>query len=177
MKKSTKGAIAAAAAAVLLLGGAGTLAFWSDSETIPGGTVSSGELSLSEPECDADWVYAAGNANPGGTVGLIVPGDAISKECTFDIAAKGDNLNAELTTVDTVDITAAPAAPTFNATVAATYSGAGTAVTEARDGETVTATITVTFPYGDDTTVNVNDTQNVTATLDDIDITLVQTES
>ncbi len=39
MNKTTKGALAASAAAVLLLGGAGSLAYWSDAETIQGGDV------------------------------------------------------------------------------------------------------------------------------------------
>lgn len=44
MKKSTKGAIAAAAAAVLLLGGGTTLAYWTASVDIAGGTITAGEL-------------------------------------------------------------------------------------------------------------------------------------
>ena len=46
MKKSTKGALAATTAGVLLLGGAGSLAFWSDS--IGGSTISSGHISLDD---------------------------------------------------------------------------------------------------------------------------------
>lgn len=178
MKKSTKGALAAGAAAALLLGGAGTLAFWSDSEILPGGSVDSGELALVDGDCDDDWVYADGFASAGDPVVLFVPGDVIQKECTFDIVAAGDNLSATLTTPATVDVTPTPAAPTLEATVAATYAIGGSpvpaTVTSANDGDTVTATITVTFPYGTETTVNANDTQNITATLDDIEITVVQ---
>ncbi|MDI9944213.1 alternate-type signal peptide domain-containing protein [Rhodococcus sp. 1.20] len=48
MKKQTKGAIAAAAAGALLLGGAGSLAVWSDSADVSGGgPVTSGALDLS----------------------------------------------------------------------------------------------------------------------------------
>ena len=46
MKKSTKGALAAAAAGSLLLGGAGSLAYWTDAETVGGGSIASGHLKL-----------------------------------------------------------------------------------------------------------------------------------
>lgn len=181
MKKSTKGAIAAGAAAVLLLGGAGTLAYWSDSGTADGGSVTAGELSMTDPVCDATWVYAAGNAGAGEPVTLIVPGDTIAKECTFDITATGDNLEAELTVPTTTTITPSPAAASFQANVSASFAGATSTITSADDGSTVTATIEVEFPFGtaEDaaTPVNINDTQGVTATLDDLTITLVQTES
>ncbi len=39
MKKSTKGALAAAAAGSLLLGGAGSLAYWTDAESITGTSI------------------------------------------------------------------------------------------------------------------------------------------
>lgn len=181
MKKTTKGALAAGTAAVLLLGGAGTLAYWSDGGTISGGSVTAGELKMSDPVCDPGWVYADGNASAGDTVALIVPGDTISKECTFDITATGDNLEGTLTVPTTTTITTAPAAPSFDATVTASFAGATSTITEADNGNTVTATIEVEFPFGtaeDATTaININDTQGVTASLNAIDITLVQTES
>lgn len=48
MHNNIKAALAATAATVLLLGGAGTLASWNDSETIGGGAIKSGELSLTQ---------------------------------------------------------------------------------------------------------------------------------
>ncbi|WP_375003316.1 alternate-type signal peptide domain-containing protein [Aeromicrobium sp. CTD01-1L150] len=181
MKKSTKGALAAGAAAVLLLGGVGTLAFWTDSETIDGGSVSSGELALENGQCDDDWAYAEGNASAGETVGLIVPGDSLAKECTFDITAAGDNLQAELTTPDDVDLGSTPEAPTLEASVDAEFTIGGSPVpaviTEDNDGDTVTATLTVTFPFGTEATENANDTRNLLITLDEITVTLTQTES
>ncbi len=177
MKKSTKGAVAAAAAGVLLLGGAGSLAYWTADGETNGGTIEAGTADPPDGNGDDPGSMPIGERAPAAPGALFVPGDKVTKECTFDIQAKGDNLTATLTTPSTVTIDPAPAAATFDATVAATYSGTGAVVTEARDGETVTATITVTFPFGDETSINANDTQNVTATLDDIDITLVQTES
>ncbi|KQO38263.1 alternate-type signal peptide domain-containing protein [Aeromicrobium sp. Leaf245] len=185
MKNSTKGALAAGAAAVLLLGGAGTLAYWSDAVDLPGGTVTSGELKLLNESCDADWVYAVGSASVGEPVNLVVPGDVISKECEFEVVATGDNLSADLVVPGTATFTSvAPAAPSFDATVAATYADAGgnplpATITDANDG-VITATISVTFPYGtaedDPDPVNINDTQGVTATLDSITVSVEQND-
>ncbi|KQY64204.1 MULTISPECIES: alternate-type signal peptide domain-containing protein [unclassified Nocardioides] len=184
MKKSTKGSIAAAAAAVLLLGGAGSLAYWSDSTPLSGGDIDSGELSLSDATCDAGWVYGPGNAKAGQAVGLIVPGDTIVKDCEFTIAAAGDNLTATLTTPDTADVTvtSTPEPTTLVLNVDATYVDQDDAplpvqVTSANDGDVVTATLAVEFPFGDVAAINANDTQNLAATLDAITVTLTQTEA
>lgn len=184
MKKSTKGAIAAGAAAVLLLGGAGTLAYWSDAENIAGGVIDTGTLALSTPDCD-DWEYAADNANPGGAVDIIVPGDKITKTCTFDIEASGDNLQAVLTTPTSATFTSDPNADSLTLNVAADYKIDGQAVpatiTSNNGGDTVTATITIDFPFGTAQSagapININNTQGLAVTLDDIAITLVQQES
>ena len=60
MNKASKGALAALAAGVLLLGGAGSLAFWTDTAEVAGGAINSGELSLTDTTpgtcADADWV-------------------------------------------------------------------------------------------------------------------------
>ena len=181
MKKSTKGAVAASAAAVLLLGGAGTLAFWTDEATVDGGSVTTGQLALSDGTCTDAWVYAADNAAAGTPVTTIVPGDSISTTCSFDITAVGDNLQATLTAPGTVAIADPVGTTTFDASVAVGYAIGDAAVpatiTDENNGDTVTATITVTFPFGDATTINANDTQNVLVGLDDLTVSLTQTES
>ncbi|MBM4653639.1 alternate-type signal peptide domain-containing protein [Rhodococcus hoagii] len=48
MNKKTKGAIAAGAAAVLLAGGAGTMAAWNSSASLPSATITAGELKVTE---------------------------------------------------------------------------------------------------------------------------------
>jgi alternate signal-mediated exported protein len=172
------------AAAILLLSGAGTLAFWTDSSALDGGSIASGELALSDATCDPGWIYAVGNAQAGAAVTEIVPGDTIAKQCTFTITASGDNLSATLTTptTTTVDVTSTPAPTTLQLDVSAAYvdqDGAAlpATVTAANDGDTVTATLAVAFPFGTETTINANDTQNLAATLDAITVTLVQTEA
>lgn len=174
MNKTTKGALAAGAAAVLLMGGAGTLAFWSDSGTVEGGSIASGELSMTDPTCDTAWTP---------NIALLVPGDEVTKECTFTITAAGDNLQATLDMPDTVtvDVTSTPEPTTLDLPVSVAYEVGGVAldptITAANDGDVVTATITVSFPFGDATTVNANDTQNLAATLDTVTITLQQDDA
>ena len=61
MKKSTKGALAAGGAAVLLLGGAGSLAYWTASGSVPGGSLTSGSMTLSSVTCGS-WTYGGVDA-------------------------------------------------------------------------------------------------------------------
>lgn len=52
MRNSIKAALAATTGAALLLGGAGSLAYWSDEEVIPGGTINGGSLDLTRGRLD-----------------------------------------------------------------------------------------------------------------------------
>lgn len=180
MNKTTKGAFAASAAAVLLLGGAGSLAFWSDSETVKAGDVTAGNLSLDAHSCDASWKYAADKAGAGNTVVRFVPGDVITKKCTFVVRGSGDNLAATLTTPATYAIGAGDVTADVRAvyTLGSTTIGPSAPITSADNGKTVTATLTVSFPFGTDenaaTKVNTGSSQGDTAVLDDILVSLVQ---
>jgi len=177
MKKSTKGALAAGTAAVLLLGGAGTLAYWNDSETVTGTTIGSGRLDLQVVSCD-DW-QLDGTGGTGGDLGSreIVPGDSLTKTCTYTLTAEGDHLEA------TLDVST----PTWtgdladDVTTGATFTVGVDPVTPGtpyvfEDGspQTVTAAFTVDFPFG--TGVD-NTSQNVTAALADVTLTVTQTDS
>ena len=135
MNKTTKGAVAAAAAGVLLLGGAGSLAYWNATGTVAGGTISSGELTLTNADCDPGvgttdsvWTIDGGTAfNP--ATEKIVPGDTLTKVCTYTITASGTHLEALLTT-------STPA-----------YTGTANALTDGTAGS-----LTVTPTYKVDTT-------------------------
>lgn len=180
MNSTTKGALAAGAAAVLLLGGAGSLAFWSATDSVDAGSFSSGKLTLKAVGCDAGWTYANGTS-AGAAVNLVVPGDSITKNCTFTIGATGDHLSALPTVPSTVGytVTSTPTPTTLNLTTAATYTVGTTTIdnttpiTSSSDGKTLTAKIVVTMPYGS-TTINANDTQLVTSKLNTIPVTLTQ---
>ncbi|HEY0950562.1 alternate-type signal peptide domain-containing protein [Nocardioides sp.] len=100
MRKSTKGALAAAAAAVLLMGGFGTHAAWNDDAEVPGGAISTGHLNLTG-SC-GDWDLVNGLTSTTFTDATLtnlfmVPGDVLSRLCTFTVNIKGANLaNATL---------------------------------------------------------------------------------
>lgn len=178
MQKSTKGALAVGAAGVLLLGGAGTLAYWTESADVAGGEFDSGNLEITGNTCgSANWLLDDGTTDA--TAALIVPGDTITKTCSFTITGEGDHF-------DDVDI--AIAGPNWEAgsdaalvsalgTVTATYEGDSVGPIATGDdlpvGEVVTAEIEMTFA----TTTTGDVAEDETATLDDIAITVTQNHS
>jgi alternate signal-mediated exported protein len=177
MKRSTKGALAASAAGILLLGGAGSLAFWNATVTVPGGAIAAGELKLSTPDWGAGWLLDDGEDVPNDPYepgDKVVPGDVITKVCTFDITAVGDHLRATLGASPAGF--AAANALTADLDIDATYQIDGVAIpaeiTEANGGDTVTATIAVTFDGA-----SVNATQTLSATLNAVTITAQQVHS
>lgn len=174
MNNSIKGALAAVAGGALLLGGAGSLAYWSDNGVAEAGTIAAGSLALSDGTCDPGWVYASGSA-AGSAVTTIVPGDSITKVCDFTITASGQHLTADLGTPSTVayTVTSTPEPTTLQLDVDATYELDGEAVhqvTSADNDATLAADIVVTFPFGSAVTINGNDTQLLAATLDDLTV-------
>ena len=92
MNKLTKSAIAGAAGIALLLGGAGSLAYWNDSAAVGSATIDSGTLAIDLDGSPAT-VYT-GTASP---VVLIVPGDSVTITQGVTIDASGDHLSATLT--------------------------------------------------------------------------------
>lgn len=190
MKKQTKGAIAAAAAGALLLGGAGSLAYWSDSSTIGGNTITAGELQI------ADCVAAAGTSgwastNPT-TIAIptadlaayrIVPTEVLEYNCTTSITAIGDRLNAVIE-ADPASITAGTTAATgatagellanidveTTVTVDGNVVTAASPLTEANNGDAVAVTVVITFD-------NVNDlvAQGASINLTDLALKIEQT--
>ncbi|MGF7122340.1 alternate-type signal peptide domain-containing protein [Rhodococcus sp. AG1013] len=149
MNKQTKGAIAAGAAALLLAGGAGSFALWSDTETLNGGTISSGKLSL-------ETVGTPGWTKGGSPVTIssykAVPGDVLVYNAKAKIGAVGDNLHATLK-ADASSITGDPEllaalAPQTTATLngdALATGATGVAINQDNDGQTVDVQVTFTF--------------------------------
>lgn len=192
MKKATKGALAAAAAGSLMLGGAGSLAYWTATGTVQGGSFTAGSMTLTDGNCALVWSYNTGMASAGDDVTTIVPGDEITKTCTMDLEAVGDNLSATLDAPATVALNPPGSDTTVNATVATTYTlpdGAdvgtdpdplvdGDTLTSANDGQTITVTYVVTIPYGNALvgagSINGNATQTLVTDLDDLTVTLTQ---
>jgi len=170
MKKSTKGALAAAAAGTLLLGGAGSLAFWNATATVGSSTVNAGSLTLTDDDC-SDWILD--NGEQVGNVALvdsIVPGDQLTKTCTYKITATGDHLRATLGASGGTPGGALAGVVTVTPSFEVGGSSI-TEITEDNDGDTLTAKIVLDFPYG--TGVD-NDTQLDQLTLSDYVVTATQ---
>jgi len=176
MKKSTKGAVAAAAAGVLLLGGAGSLAYWSDDAIVDGGDIASGQISLDDADCGDGWTFDDGEVEAGEAYeagDTIVPGDVITKVCTFDITAVGNHLRATLDVTDagftTLNALVEDLVVDADFVVDGAAIGDDTEITEANNGDTVTATISVTLPG-----TSGNESQDLDAVLRDITVTATQ---
>jgi alternate signal-mediated exported protein len=181
MNKSTKGALAAAAAGALLLGGAGSLAYWNSTQSVTGGEIKSGTLTLTQEtgQSCTDWTLDA--AGGGGTftpgVTLVVPGDVISKTCDYTVTASGAHLAADLT-MAAPSITgdadlAAALTPGATYTLDATPVLTGQDITSTDTGKVLQATITVTFNSATSGTT----AQGMTAALADIVVGLTQTHA
>ncbi len=175
--KTTEGAAAAGAAAVLLLGGLGSLAYWTDDETIGGGAINSGSLSLgtdaTNTGCGAWALDSAESAPATYAVGdPLVPGDVLTRVCSYTVKAEGNHLRAALD-ISTPTLTAGTGSFGSDLTVDIsdiTVGGtASTTFTEADDGEALTARVNVTFAP-----TSGNTTQNVTAVLEDLTLTATQ---
>ncbi|QDP94518.1 alternate-type signal peptide domain-containing protein [Microlunatus elymi] len=174
MKKTAKGAIAASAAVVLLAGGAGSLAYWTDSASVDGGTINSGHLRLVTDDTNTgctDWTLDGGDPYVAGTT-EVVPGDVLTKTCAFTLEAAGDHLEG------TVEASAANVTGDLAAALDVNVSGltlngeAASTFTEANDGQALGVDVSVTVrPESDNTTMDVS------AVLDSITVTATQTHA
>ncbi|MFS3129539.1 alternate-type signal peptide domain-containing protein [Nocardioides sp. Bht2] len=180
MNKSTKGALALGAAAALLVGGVGSLAYWTDSETVPGGTVNAGHLDLVTDATNAgcgQWTLDSGESAPATYAAgdPLVPGDVLNKTCAFTIAAEGNHLRAQVSaTASNLTGDLAPGL-VVSATGLTVNGAAATEFTEANDGQALGVTVSVEFtdPGSADNTFNSTSTQ-FQAVLDDITVTAQQ---
>ncbi|MET3963653.1 alternate signal-mediated exported protein [Marmoricola sp. OAE513] len=179
MKKSTKGALAAAAAGTLLLGGASTLAFWADDASVAGSTITAGTLDLNQTAC-GDWVLDGTGGTGGPLAGrLLVPGDSLTKQCTYTISSTGDHLAAKLdVSVPTSSGDLKSALSTNSSSFTITKAGGspqtvtpGSSFNFDEGDYTVVADFAVTFPYGSSVD---NSSQGDSATFDAISLTVTQ---
>jgi alternate signal-mediated exported protein len=171
MNHTLKGSFAALAAATLLLGGVGSLAYWNDSEELPGASVTSGRLQLGTPDCGAGWLLDGGAPF---TNQLIVPGDTLTKVCTIDLVATGDHLGADLA----VGTPAWAAANHLTEELApsATFTVNGETATHIRSADdTGTGEIRATITVGFDHKTATNSSQDLSAVLQAVAVTATQT--
>ncbi len=155
MNKTIKGVLAAGTASVLLVGGAGTLAYWNDSATVGGATFTAGDLKLDATSCaSAGWTVTNSVTQttavafaPGSD--KVVPGDVLKKTCTVGIVAVGKNLKADLGVTGGTSTASTMDSGSFS--VVGDFKLGGQAlstITSANTGQSVAATITVTVPRG-----------------------------
>lgn len=178
MKKSTKGAIAVGGAAFLMMGAAGTLAYWTDDADVTGTSLESGHLEVTANNCgSAPWELDGGDDIDADT--RIVPGDEITKTCSFTIDGEGDHFENVAIDIASPNFAAGSNGALVSAlgTVDATYTGNTLGVfTDGADvpvGEVVIAEITMTF----DSATTGDIAEDVTATLEDIAISVTQNHS
>ncbi|MCM0622080.1 alternate-type signal peptide domain-containing protein [Nocardioides bruguierae] len=163
-----RSAVAVVVAVLLLLEIRGTLASWSDSVGVGGVTgLAAGSLALTDTTAGtcaaAGWTIDSAEAAPGISFDpvtmALVPGDVLTKSCTFTLDATGEHLRATLAT--TSPTTTGDLAAELVVGGAFTVGGASvTEVTEANDGETIAATLSITY----------NGTADNTTQLDTADI-------
>lgn len=173
MERLTKAAIATGGAAALLLGGAGTLAYWTAEGTATGTDVSSGSLTVTDGAC-GEWAYAPEDGGGPVTEG-IVPGDVVVSDCTLTVTGDGDHLG-----IDDVAVTA-PTWAAENGLTAELTLGVGEAeldgavVPETGVAVTGTHTLTVEATATFTGATATNASQNLTAALEDVTVTVTQT--
>jgi len=186
MNKLAKAAVASGAGLLLLLGGAGTLAYWNDSATVSGGTITAGNLEIVD-NGDGEWTDQDDDVIDLSTF-HAVPGDVLTYTQTLDLIVDGDNLEAEFGITDG-SITAASTDPEdaalaaiLNAGVGVTVTGTGVAETAPGSGvytipsdATTTVTVTVTITWPDDDPAVDNPAKTGEVSLADFALALLQT--
>ena len=175
-KKVGKGLFAAVAAVLLLLGGLGTFALWSDSETTDSGDVQTGTLDLAATD-PGQWQDVS---NPAAPVTInpatfrMVPGDVLQYTASYTVTAVGTNLSARITTTTQgTNVIPAALADYVTVTNTADFDGvpvADNVITAADDGKTVDVTVTVDFNESTPNQVGINETIN----LSQLQVTLQQ---
>lgn len=176
MNKFAKGSLAAGAGIVLLLGGAGTLAYWNSEIELTGGTINAGTLLLT---ADTEEFAQAGPL-------ALVPGDEQTFTAELTLVAEGDNiqgtvsLDEQTVTFYDADGAADPSlAPKFLIDVDLSEVPAegirteGETLVFTQPGEyTVNAEVTVALPYGEAVD---NSTQGATVDLANVSFVATQT--
>ncbi|MBZ5738491.1 alternate-type signal peptide domain-containing protein [Nocardioides mangrovi] len=166
MRKSTKGAVAAAAAAVLLIGAWGTQASWSGQGTTEGTDVATGYIKL-VPDCDG-WLFGG---DPFDAVNdLLVPGSILDRHCTFTVDVAGVMTVALSTSTPSFSNDSGGLGSILQATASFTDADGDDIPdqTVVSDGDVINVDVTVKLLS------TVTDGQDLSATLDDIVVSATQ---
>ncbi len=156
MNKFTKATIATGAGIVLLLGGAGTFAYWNDSTDLAAGTITSGTLTLEQGTDAGVWTDTSDSSTIA-SIGdfLIVPGDKLVYTKDITVNATGDNLLAVLSAdLDDVtgdlgnDVTVKVEAATPNANVVNATNGTVQITATSAGQADIAIRVVVDYPFG-----------------------------
>ncbi|TIC85517.1 alternate-type signal peptide domain-containing protein [Nocardioides sp. GY 10127] len=173
-----RSALAAGAGVLVLLQVGGTLASWTDGIAVDGvDDLTAGSMALTDTTVGtcaaAGWTLDSAE-DPAGAAFLpasqrLVPGDVLTKDCTFTLAATGEHLRATLSTTSPT----ATGALAGELSVGGTFtvdSVAATEVTDADDGATIAATLTITYAGTADNTTQLTsaDIGGYTVSLDQV---------
>lgn len=167
MKKLTKATIAAGTGVILLIGGAGTVAYWTDEADGGTGVIQSGTLELGDVT-GGEWMIShTGDGDGAATDPVaftpgddqVVPGDELTYTQDVPVTLAGENIAAAFAGSIDVEATSGDAADT--ALAAAIESDADLSVDSGSSGVTieddvitgpadgtVAVTTTITFPWG-----------------------------
>ncbi len=163
MNKLTKAGIATAAGIALLMGGAGTLAYWNDSANLTGGDITAGTLKINTPVPAGTWTSDKTGAIADIASYRIVPGEKLTYTTTVNISVVGNALTTVQASLGSAAITAVtatgPQQAANNALAAALGSSAvltvtGTGVTGTgpytvpSSTSSLTVSATLSFPNG-----------------------------
>lgn len=95
MNKLTKGAVALGVGTALMLGGAGTFAYWNQSVQAGGGTITAGNLELTAET--GKWTGPDGQPIDDISKYRIVPGDKLTYTQDLNVTLEGSKIAANLT--------------------------------------------------------------------------------
>jgi alternate signal-mediated exported protein len=172
MNTTTKGALAAVTAAALLLGGAGTLAYWQSDASVTGEDLGSGRLALVDARPGQWRLNSVMVADPSAV--RVVPGDRLTWSGSFEVDAEGDKLTGSVAVVGAdAGGTLAP----YVQTTALEYTVGGeatTTITDADDGERLDVSIAVDFPFGSEVD---NSSQGKVLDVSDVSVTVTQSDA
>jgi len=175
MKKATKGALAVAAAGTMMLGGAGSLAYWTGTSNVTGTAINSGTLTLGTEDCTVaagthNWQFDGGDPYVPGT-DTIVPGDSLSKVCDLTLTLTGDHIGATLGLDTTTPSFGAANALTPRLSPTASFQVNNAAYAPITQPGVYHVQVTVTVPF----TSAATDGQSLSAALNAVVVTATQT--
>ena len=178
MNKITKGAVVGGIGVALLLGGGSTLAYWTDTDTVQGATITSGDLDIVSV-AGATWTVShnGGAAAPVANIGnfKMVPGDTLTYKVDATVTLVGDNLTATIAAAPTAGSITGDAALVGRLAVTTTVNNGATTPLVPGANQVIPVEVTIAWPIGTAADVaNDNAAKNKVVSFADFAITLTQ---